>query len=154
MTFLTRYRPVDDAFSLPRQIDRWMNEALGSREWAAGETLRQWLPATDVSETPEALVLCLEVPGMSREHLKISVERNILTVKGEKQQETSSENETFYRTERSYGSFERSFSLPSHVDADSVNASIENGVLTLRLPRREEAKAREIAIKETKAIEG
>jgi HSP20 family protein len=154
MTFLTRYRPLEDVFTLPRQIDRWMNEALGSIEWGGGESLRQWLPATDVSETPEALVLRLEVPGLSREDLKISVERNILTVRGEKEQEVATENETFHRTERSYGSFERSFSLPSHVDADDVKAALKAGVLTLRLPRREEARAREITIDETKVIEG
>ncbi len=143
---LTRYRPFDGMLTIPRDLDRWVDEALGTIPWARGENLRNWFPATDVSETPEALTLKLEVPGLSRDDIKISVENNMLTVRGEKTQETSSENETFYRTERSYGSFERSFSLPSHVDPDDVKASLENGVLTIRLPRREEAKAREIAI--------
>jgi HSP20 family protein len=70
----------------------------------------------------------------------------MLTVRGEKSQETSSEDETFHRTERSFGAFERSFSLPSYVDTDNVKASLQDGVLTVTLPRREEAKAREIAI--------
>lgn len=80
----------------------------------------------------------------------------MLTVRGEKTQETSTENETFYRTERSYGSFERSFSLPTHVDSDNVTAGLSDGVLTVRLPRREEARAREISIeggKEQKKIQ-
>ncbi|MFN2383131.1 MAG: Hsp20/alpha crystallin family protein [Gemmatimonadota bacterium] len=67
-------------------------------------------------------------------------------MRGEKTQETARENETFYRTERAYGAFERSFSLPSHVSHDDVKASLQDGVLTIRLPRREEAHAREIAI--------
>lgn len=146
MTFITRYRPANTAFSLPREMDRWFDEALNLAPWGRGENLRQWFPATDVSETPEHLTLRLEVPGLSREDIKISVESNTLTVRGEKTQETSTENETFYRTERSYGSFERSFSLPAHVDTEHVSAAMTDGVLTIKLPRREEARAREIAI--------
>lgn len=156
MTLITRYRPFDNVFSLPRDLDRWMDEAFGTMQFGRGENLRQWWPVTDVSETPDHLTLRLEVPGLDREDIKLSVENNVLTVRGEKRQETSSEDETFYRTERSYGSFERSFTLPSHFDADNVQAQMENGVLTIRVPRREEAKAREIRIEsggERKEIE-
>ena len=146
MTYLTRYRPLDTVFALPRQLDRWMNEAFGDLQLGTAENLRTWFPATDVSETDDELVLRLEVPGLSREDIKLSVERNTLTVRGEKRQETATENENFYRSERSYGAFERSFALPSHIDADAVKASMENGVLTIRFPRREEARAREIQI--------
>lgn len=146
MTYLTRYRPLDSVFSLPRELDRWMDEALGGVQYARGENLRTWFPLTDVSETPEHLTLRLEVPGLSREDVKISVENNTLTVRGEKKQETSSEDENFFRAERTYGAFERSFSLPTHVNSDDVKASLQDGILTIRFPRREEAKAREIAI--------
>lgn len=148
MTYLTRFRPPDSVFSLPRELDRWMDEALGWVPVGRGENLRGWFPATDISETPEHLTLRLEVPGLSREDIKISVENNMLTVRGEKKQETSSEDETFYRTERIYGAFERSFSLPVHIDRDEVKAQLRDGVLTIRLPRREEAKAREVAIED------
>jgi HSP20 family protein len=121
-----------------------MEEALGS--WGRGENLHEWFPVTDVSETPESLTLRLEVPGLSREQLRIAVENNTLTVRGEKKQETSSEDETFHRTERSFGAFERWFSLPAYVDTDTVKASLHDGVLSVTLPRREEAKAREISI--------
>lgn len=157
MTFLTRYRPYDTALGLPREIDRWMDEALGTMAWSRGENLRTWFPATDVSETPEHLILRLEVPGLSRDRIKISVENNVLTVRGEKQEETTGENENFFRTERSYGTFERSFSLPPHVDTEHVDAALENGVLTVKLPRRQEARPKEIEIKgsgETKKIKG
>jgi HSP20 family protein len=146
MTFLTRYRPFDTAVSWPREIDRWMDETLGNLTWGRGENLRSWFPVTDVSETPEHLILRLEVPGLNRDEIKISVENNVLTVRGEKQQETTSENENFYRTERAYGAFERSFTLPSHVDTDHVQATMENGVLTIKLPRREEARPRQVEI--------
>jgi HSP20 family protein len=146
MTYLTRTPPYDGVLALPRQLDRWMNEAFGDLQLGNAENLRTWFPATDVSETPDQLILRLEVPGLSRDDIKLSIERNTLTVRGEKRQETTTENESFYRSERSYGSFERSFALPAHVDTDKVKASMENGVLTIRLPRREEAKARPIEI--------
>ena len=146
MTHLTRYHPFDSVFALPRQLDRWMNEAFGDLQLGTAENLRTWFPVTDVSETPDQLILRLEVPGLSRDDIKLSVERNTLTVRGEKRQETTTEGENFYRNERAYGSFERSFALPSHIDADAVKATMENGVLTITFPRREEAKAREIQI--------
>ena len=146
MTVMTRYRPYDNVFSLPREFDRLMDETLGSLAWGRGENLRSWFPATDVSETPEHLVLRLEVPGLTRDQVKISVENNVLTVRGEKEQESTSENENFYRTERTYGAFERSFSLPSYADADHISATLDNGVLTIKLPRREEARPREVQI--------
>lgn len=146
MMQLTRTRPGDSFFALPRQLDRWMNEALGDLRLGSGENLHTWFPATDVSETPEQLILRLEVPGLARDDIKLSVENNMLAVRGEKRQETATEGENFYRCERAYGSFERSFALPSHVDPERVKASIEDGVLTIRLPRREEAKARAIEI--------
>ena len=145
MNNMTRYRPLNSVFAMPRDLGRLMDDVLGGG-WDGGENLRQWLPATDVSETPEAVTLRLEVPGLTRDQIKIAVENNVLTVRGEKTQETSSENESFRRTERSFGSFERSFSLPAYVDSDSVQASLQDGVLSITLPRREETKAREIQI--------
>ncbi len=146
MTRITRYRPVNGLFSLPRELDRWMEEALGAQAWGREENLRQWLPTTDVSETPEHLTLRLEVPGMAREDVKLSVEDDVLTVRGQKRQETSQENENFLRSERAYGMFERSFTLPAHFDRENVTASMDRGVLTIQVPRREEARAREIRI--------
>jgi HSP20 family protein len=146
MTFITRSRPFDGVLSIPRDLDRWMDETLSSLAWNRGENLRSWFPATDVSETPEQLILRLEVPGLSREQIKISVENNVLTVRGEKQPDAAAENESFYRNERSYGAFERSFSLPAHADFEHIRATIDNGVLTIQLPRREETRPREIKI--------
>jgi HSP20 family protein len=145
MNNVTRYRPLNSVFAMPRDLSRLMDDVFGGT-WEIGENLRQWLPATDVSETPEAVTLRLEVPGLTRDQIRIAVENNTLTVRGEKTQETSSENETFRRTERSFGSFERSFSLPAYVDTDNVQASLQDGVLSVTLPRREETKAREIQI--------
>lgn len=145
MNNVSRYRPLNTVFAVPRDLGRMMDDVFGGG-WDAGENLRQWLPATDISETPEAVTMRLEVPGLSRDQIRIAVENNVLTVRGEKTQETSSENESFRRTERSFGSFERSFSLPAYVDSDNVQASLQDGILSITLPRREETKAREIQI--------
>lgn len=144
MNDVIRYRPLNNVFAMPRDLGRLMDDVFGG--WEPGENLRPWLPATDVSETPEAVTLRLEVPGLTRDQIKIAVENTVLTVRGEKRQETSSENEKFRRTERSFGSFERSFSLPAYVDSGDVRASLQDGVLSITLPRREETKAREIRI--------
>ncbi len=155
MTYLTRYRPWSNVLSLPHELDRWIDEAFGTRDWFPTAD-RQWFPAADVSETPDFLTLRLEVPGMATEDIKIGVENNTLTVRGEKKHETKTEDETFYRSERSYGAFERAFTLPGYVNNEDVHATLDNGVLTIRLSRREEAKSREIAIEgggSTKKIE-
>lgn len=152
MTFVTHYRPGNDAFSFVRDFDRLVNETLGQLS-GREEGARRWTPAADVSETTEALKLRLEVPGLSNEEVNIWVENKVLTIRGEKAEETRQENEKFHRSERVYGSFERSFTLPTHVDAENVKASLRNGVLTVKMPRLPEAKAREIAIESEKAIE-
>ena len=145
MTYLTRYRrPLNNVFSLSREFDRWMDEAFSGRSLSG--TDHSWFPVSDISETPEHLTFRLEVPGLDRDDIRIAVENNVLTVRGDKQQVTESEDETFYHSERTYGAFARSFSLPNYVDADNVQASMDNGVLTIRIARREETKAREIAI--------
>ena len=146
MTYLTRTRPYDGILALPRQLDRWMSEAFGDLQLGSAENLRTWFPATDVSETPEELTLRLELPGLSRDDVELSIERNTLTVRGEKRQESTTGDENFYRSERSYGSFSRSFSLPSTVDASKIAAEYKNGVLTVTLPYREEAKPRTVNV--------
>lgn len=144
MTYLTRYRPLGSVMTLPRDLDRWFENALGGFDWRTSE--HEWFPAADVSETPEDLTIRVEVPGLTHDNIKISVENDIVTIRGEKSHQERREDETFYRNERSYGAFQRSFSLPNYVNADDVHASLDNGVLSIRFSRREETKAREIAI--------
>ncbi|MDX1624569.1 MAG: Hsp20/alpha crystallin family protein [Gemmatimonadota bacterium] len=154
---IRRYPTFDrllDPATSPRRRRR-MDPALPRIPYRFPRTgVRAWVPATDVSETAESFVLTMELPGVSREDVSISVEDNVLTVRGEKRLER--EHEQRHRTERMHGTFERSFTLPRHVDADAVKAVMESGVLEIRLPRHEEAKAREIRIEgesERKEIE-
>ena len=106
-----------------------------------------WTPAVDIYQTGEhELVLKAELPDLSREDIDITVENFVLTIKGEKKSASEVKDEQYHHVERRYGSFSRSFSLPQTVDAGKVAAEYKNGVLTVRLPLREEAKPRQIKV--------
>lgn len=106
-----------------------------------------WLPPFDVSETENGLIVKLEVPGMDKKDININLSKGILTVTGEKRLEKE-ENETYHCTERCYGTFSRSISLPFEVDSHKVDASFKDGVLKITLPRSEAAEAKKIEIKD------
>lgn len=103
-------------------------------------------PAMNLRETPEALEVTAELPGVAASDIEVTIDKGILTIKGEKKFEEEATEGAFHRVERSYGSFSRSVSLPSPVAEDKVSANFVNGVLTLTLPKAEEAKARKIEI--------
>jgi HSP20 family protein len=103
-------------------------------------------PATDISEDKDNLVFSVEIPGMNKEDFKVTVQDNILTIRGEKRQESEVKDSSYRRVERSYGSFSRSFNLPASVQSDKIKAAYEDGVLKLVLPKAEEAKPKEIQI--------
>lgn len=104
-----------------------------------------WAPRADITETDDAFNITAEVPGIKREDVKINIEDHILSISGEKNQEKEEKGETFHRTERFYGSFNRSFSLPKNVNEDKIEAVFKDGLLTLTIPKTE--------VKKTKAIE-
>ncbi len=106
-----------------------------------------WLPPVDIFENDKhEIVLTAELPGMSREDLDIRVENNTLTIRGERKREQEAKQESYHRVERFYGAFSRSFSLPSTVNTEKVKADFKDGVLTVTLPTREEAKPRQIQV--------
>jgi HSP20 family protein len=106
-----------------------------------------WVPPVDIFQTGEhELVLKAELPEMTREDIDVTVENFVLTIKGEKKLGAEVKEEQFHHIERQYGSFSRSFSLPRTVDASKVSADYKNGVLTVRLPLREEARPRQIKV--------
>jgi len=106
-----------------------------------------WLPPVDIYQTGDhELVLTAELPDMTREDIDVTVENFVLTVKGEKKFGSDIKEDQFHHIERRYGVFSRSFSLPRTVDASKVSADYKNGVLTVRLPLREEAKPRQIKV--------
>lgn len=137
-------KPVPELYSLQR-LSRMMDEAMGG--WNGGTPASAWTPSCDVVEDQENLKLVLELPGVKPEDVKISIENQVLTIRGEKKQVAVESSERWHRYERAYGSFERTFSLPSTVDAERIQATVDHGVLTVALPKSEKAKPREIPVR-------
>lgn len=108
-----------------------------------------WVPAVDVVESDDTLVLTAELPGMTEKDIELSIENGVLTLKGEKKEEKREQAKGYWLLERSYGALQRTFALPKSVDANAIDAHFANGVLTIALPKMPQAKGRTIAIKST-----
>jgi HSP20 family protein len=109
-------------------------------------TRRCWVPAMDLVETDEHLVLRADLPGLNEDDVNIEIRDNVLTISGERKAEHTDSSEGFHRVERAFGSFSRSLSLPDGVDADKVNAEFDNGVLEVKIPKPEERKPHRVSI--------
>jgi len=131
--------------SLRQEIDRLFDRFI-EPGWLQMPALGDWEPKVDVSETKDAVVVRAEVPGVDQKDIGLSLQEGVLTIKGEKKFDTDVKDEQYHHTERRYGTFSRSFSLPQTVDSSRVAAEYKNGVLTVRLPLREEAKPRTIKV--------
>ena len=105
-----------------------------------------WLPAVDIREGKDAIVVTAELPGIDANDVDVSVQENVLTIRGERRREETREDETFHRVEREYGVFERSFTLPRSADPNGIQANYRDGVLSLTVPKREEAKPKTLKI--------
>ena len=127
-----------------RLFDRFFEPAWDEFPVLAGE----WTPRLDVSDTKEALIVKAEVPGIEPKEIHVSLQDQVLTIKGEKKQEKEEKDEHYYRMERSYGSFQRSLRLPVPVAGEKVTAKFKDGVLTITLPKTPAAKGTTIPIKE------
>jgi HSP20 family protein len=140
-----RTMPVTTLTSLRQE----MNDLVG-RFWTTATEpfgLGDWSPPVDVSETSDAVIVHVEIPGIDVKDLDISVAGDTLTIRGEKKEEERETGRQFHRVERRYGTFTRTLPLPAAVDADHVEAKSRAGVLEIRLPKREEAKARRVTIR-------
>ncbi|HUM16321.1 MAG TPA: Hsp20/alpha crystallin family protein [Candidatus Nitrosotalea sp.] len=132
--------------SLRREMDQ-LFDRLGEMKWDDLPALGDWTPSMDISETKDSLVAKVEVPGMEQKDIQISLQENLLTIKGEKKQEKEEKDERFHRVERSYGAFIRTIRLPVAVDASKVTANFKNGLLTVTLPKTPASKGTTIPIK-------
>jgi len=147
---IVRWEPFRDLMASQRDFDRLFREAF-SPTFGEGElSTRTWAPAVDIYENGDNLVLKAELPGINPDDVEIRVEDNTLYLKGERKFEKEVKEQNYHRVERSYGTFTRSFSLPNSVDADKVGASYQDGVLTLTMPKKEEAKPKTIKINVSK----
>jgi len=141
---LSRFEPFRGVSTFQDQINRFFNEAFDHSSDEAN--LTPWAPSVDIYETEHQLVVKADLPDIKPEELDIRVENNILTIRGERKFEKKVDDNNYLRVERSYGSFSRSFSLANTVNTEAIQADYKNGVLTLSIPKREEAKPKQIKV--------
>jgi HSP20 family protein len=154
MMLRTQWYPFEDLRSAQEerariQMDRLFAQALGLHgQWqsATGASTRAWAPALDIAERTDAYLVTVELPGVKLDDLEITLEDGLLTIQGERHFPDDASDQNFHRVERRYGTFRRSITLPAHVMADEVEATIEDGVLRILVPKAEEAKPKRIQV--------
>ena len=140
-------RPIQDLFSIHNEMSRLFdNWHRPTRYRAEGENL-DWMPVVDISEANEHVEIRAEIPGLSEKDVQVSVTDDVLTLKGEKKQESDENDQKYHRVERSYGRFQRSFTLPANLDPEDIEAKFTNGVLTVSIPKVKEVQPKEIQIR-------
>jgi len=144
---IVRYDPFRDLRTLQEEVNRLFTGNVARAFDDEGIARGSWNPNVDIYENKDQIVLEAELPGMSRDDFDLSVENNIITLRGERHFEKKDDTDNYHRVERAYGSFTRSFTLPNTVSGEGAIADYRNGVLRVVLPKREETKARRIEIK-------
>src|SRR5580704_12406399 len=146
MTVLTRWEPFRELSTLQDRINRAFRESY--REGGRDESLTasSFAPAVDVYEDEHNVTLKIEVPGVDEKDINVNLENNTLTVHGERKIEKEEKEENYRRVERQYGSFTRTFNLPQTVDTEAVSATYDKGVLSIALPKKAEAKPKQIKV--------
>ena len=139
------WSPLRELAPLRKEMDSLFRRFWGELPFT-GTPAEEWLPSMDVSETADSIVVKAELPGMEAKDIDVSILGDRLTIKGEKKKEEEKKGEHFHSMERYYGSFQRSFRLPSTVNMDKIEAGFDKGILTITLPKTEEAKTKEIKI--------
>lgn len=142
---LVRWSPLRDLVGMQSEMNRLFDDFF-TRSSENVDQPNVWSPMVDISESNNEVLVIAELPGLQKEDVKINLQDNVLSLEGEKTQETEEKGKCFHRLERGYGKFERSFVLPTAVKSDKVKASFKDGVLEIKLPKADEAKPRQIDI--------
>ncbi len=142
MAMMTRWEPFRDVARLQEEMSRLFDD----RSYRAGESVG-WTPACDIYEDEEGVSLRFDLSGVEPNDVEVRFENGVLTLKGERKLGQEDKRENYHRIERSYGTFTRSFSLPGTVDAEKIRAEAKNGVLSIHVPKRAEARPRSIQVK-------
>jgi len=138
--------PWSGATAMKKEMERFLDR-FWDLEFPDTPTFGEWMPKVDLTETKDMLVVKAEIPGIESKEIALTLQDQVLTIKGEKKHEKEEKDEHYFRAERSYGAFARSFRLPVPVDGSKVAANFKNGVLTVTLPKTPEAKGATIPIK-------
>lgn len=140
---LVRWSPWNELESMNRKLSRMLDDPNYLSDTETG----QWMPAVDIRESEDALLVQAELPGVDKQGVHVEVKDGILSISGERKYEKDEKDENVHRIECAYGRFYRSFSLPRNVDAERVEANMRDGVLEVRLPKHESAKPKSITVK-------
>ncbi len=143
---LMKWQPFTDLVGMYDRINRMFADELLQDSSKGNLTMNAWNPSTDIIETKEAYLFKIELPGFKREDVAIEFNSDTLSIRGERKQEEDVKKGNCHRIERSYGSFQRSFSLPKNIDAKRIEATLNDGLLVLSVPKREEAQTKAIQI--------
>ncbi len=146
MTVLTRWEPFREFATLQDRMNRLFRESFNETGRDESLTTSSFAPAVDVYEDDHKVTLKIEVPGIDEKDIDVQVENNTLTVHGERKIEKDEKEENYRRVERQYGSFTRTFALPPTVDSEHVSANYDKGVLSITLPKKAEAKPKQIKV--------
>lgn len=154
MANITRWDPFSDLSSLQDRVNQLFNQSFGVGRSGQDQALfsANFIPPVDVYEDDQNITVQAELPGVKESDVNVRLDNNVLTLSGERKLENEEKKDNFHRIERSYGRFTRSFTLPAGIDPESVNAEFENGVLKVTIPKREEAKSRQIKIGSGKTL--
>lgn len=143
---IRRWRPFSNLLRLQREMDSLFDEFFERTPVRRELTEFDWYPSVDISESEDEVKVEVDLPGMKKEDIDVNIDGNLLTIKGERKREEETEEEGYYRSERSYGTFQRTFTLPSKIDTEEVKANFKDGVLRLSLPKLEESEGKKIEI--------
>jgi HSP20 family protein len=148
MELVKRNREQTPVTAFQKQIERLFGDFFGE-EFPLGRNGETFFPQLDVAETPEVIVVTAEVPGLDPKEVEITVEKNRLVIRGEKKEEKETKEKHWHRVERRVGTFLREVALPAEVEQDRIEAAAKNGVVTVTLPKKREAKGKQIPIRAT-----
>lgn len=145
---LMRWNPFDEMFSLQKEIENLFDQKrLQTKALDKTKELVDWYPVVDIHEDNNGFYLDVEAPGVSKDQFDVKVQDGVLTIRGERKHEEEKKDKNIYRSERMYGRFERSFTLPPVADSAKIEAEYKNGVLALKIPKKEVAKPAQIEVK-------
>ena len=146
---IIRWRPMRDFMTVQDEMNRMFDQFFAREPWGGDESMSkaEWSPTVDISENKDEYLVSAELPGMKKEDVQITYANNILKIEGERQKEEEKQDTNYHRVERLYGKFCRTFQVPTQIQADKIAADFKNGILTVHLPKAEEAKPKEVQIK-------
>lgn len=148
MSMMIRNSPWHELSTLQDRINRIFGDSFPTYS-SEVELATTWAPAVNIFENDEAVTVSIDLPGVKKEDVEITLENNVLTLRGNRKLEYEDKRDNYHRIERAHGAFARSFTLPNRVDAEKIAAEYQEGVLHIHLPKREESKPRQISVKVT-----